>query len=339
MDNYLKLCNNSEGNLFQYSKKEKLRISIISAVYNRGKYLLRFLKSIQNQHFENIEIILIDDYSTDNTVDLIKSYQSIDQRIILIQNRKNFGTFKSRNLGILRSRGEYIIIPDPDDIFSNNNLKVLYFNAIKYNYEIIRYNLYMGEKILYLGDILKNIKSRVVFQPELKTYSFYATGNLQYIDYNVADKFIKREVLIRALNLLKREYLNIHMISFEDQLLNFMTHITAKSFYFLKKICYYYIKNTDSISNKGIFEKNIEDIFIMLKIIFQLLRHTLIEKNIFNIIFQDFVIGNNYINKTELMKNNSNFFLDSIDLFLKDNFISNNTREYMNMLKQKLKSF
>ena len=339
MDNYLKLCNNTDGSLFKYSKKKILRVSIIAAVYNRGKYLLRFLKSIQNQHFENIEIILIDDFSSDNTINLIKLYQSIDQRIILIKNKKNFGTFKSRNLGILKSRGEYILIPDPDDIFSKNSLKNLYFNAIKYNYEIIRFNLYMGKNYLYLGNSVKKIKSRIIFQPELKTHSFYATGRLRYIDYNVANKFIKRKVLISALNLLLKKYLSIYMITFEDQLLNFLTQTTAKSFYFLKKICYYYIKNEASITIKGIFEKKIENVFCMLKIIIPLLKNTLYEKNIFNIIFKDFVISNKIANKTNLMKNNKKFYIQTIDLFLKDDFISNKTRKYMKKLKKILKSY
>ena len=140
---------------------------------------------------------------------LIKKYQSFDQRIILIKNRKKYGTFKSRNLGILKSRGEYTILPDPDDIFSKDSLKLLYFYAIKHKYEMIRFNLYIGKKKLYLANSVKKIKNKAVFQPELKTYSFYATGRLNYIDYNVANKFIKREVVIKALNILQKQYLTI----------------------------------------------------------------------------------------------------------------------------------
>ena len=82
---YLNLCKNKENNLLDFSNKIKNpKVSIITPIYNRGKYLLRFLKSIQYQNFNEIEILLIDDCSTDNTTNLIKYYQNIDHRIILI---------------------------------------------------------------------------------------------------------------------------------------------------------------------------------------------------------------------------------------------------------------
>ena len=75
-----------------FNKVEIPKISIISPVYNRGKYILRFLRSIQNQGFEDIEIIFIDDYSTDNSVKLIEKYQKEDKRIVLLKNKRNKGT-------------------------------------------------------------------------------------------------------------------------------------------------------------------------------------------------------------------------------------------------------
>ena len=87
-------------------KNEIPKISIISPIYNRGKYILRFLRSIQNQYFDNIEIIFVDDFSSDNSVELIKNYQFEDERIILIEHNKNKGTLISRNDGALISKGE-----------------------------------------------------------------------------------------------------------------------------------------------------------------------------------------------------------------------------------------
>ena len=122
IEDYLKLCNNELIKLNQTKKYKEPKISIVSPIFNRGKYLLRFIKSIQNQKFKKIEIILIDDYSTDNTRTLIKKYQKEDKRILLIENKKNKGTFASRNIGILKSRGKYIILPDPDDILAQDCL-------------------------------------------------------------------------------------------------------------------------------------------------------------------------------------------------------------------------
>jgi len=91
---------------------ENPKISLISAVYNSEKYILRFLRSIQNQIFADIEIIFIDDYSNDNSTFIIEKYKKGDERIILIKNKKNKGTFFSRNIGTLKAKGEFLIFPD-----------------------------------------------------------------------------------------------------------------------------------------------------------------------------------------------------------------------------------
>ena len=337
IEKYLQLCNKSNINELHFSKKIKNpKVSIISPIYNRGKYLLRFLKSIQYQNFKDIEIILIDDCSSDNTLDLIKTYQNIDYRIILIKNKKNSGTFKSRNVGILSSKGEFVILPDPDDILEQNSLQMFYTFATKYNYEMLRFNIYFGNRKIFISGLVNRIKSREVLQPELKTFIYYAAGILMIVDYNVTNKFIKRIALIRALNMLGKEYLNIYMITCEDQLLNYILHRTVKSYYFLKKIGYYYITNDDSITRRQFNSNNTKNIFINLKTIFNFSKNNDYEKNMFNIFFRDFVIGKSILNRTNLLKENTNFYINAIDTFLENEFISINNRDYMIQLKQKL---
>ena len=83
IEEYLKYCNNNLIKIKKSNKFDHPKISIISPIYNRGKYAFRFIKSIQNQNFKQIEIIIIDDCSNDETKALIKQYQKEDQRIIL----------------------------------------------------------------------------------------------------------------------------------------------------------------------------------------------------------------------------------------------------------------
>ena len=71
---YLNFCNSNISRFKYFGLIKFPKVSIISPIFNRGEYLLRFLKSIQNQYFNDIEIILIDDFSSDNTLDLIKKY-------------------------------------------------------------------------------------------------------------------------------------------------------------------------------------------------------------------------------------------------------------------------
>ena len=244
IEKYLKVCS-FEGNL-KYLKVNKSifpKISIITPVFNTGKFVLRLLRSVQYQNFNSIEIILIDDCSIYNSLELLKKYKTEDCRIRIIKNKINKGTFASRNIGILKSKGIYLMFPDSDDILLENSLKYFYNFSIKYDYEVLRYNLYKGQGRTFFDFINKKLKSRPIYQPELATYLFYGFGYLSQLDFNISSKFIKREALIRALNVIPKSDLFMYMSTFEDGLLNYMLYRTAKSSYFLKRLGYYYIQN------------------------------------------------------------------------------------------------
>ena len=86
------------------------------SVYNREKYLCEAIESVLNQTFKDFEFIIIDDASTDGTSRLLKEYSKIDNRIILISNKKNLGLTESLDKGMRSARGEYIARMDADDI-------------------------------------------------------------------------------------------------------------------------------------------------------------------------------------------------------------------------------
>jgi glycosyltransferase involved in cell wall biosynthesis len=194
-------------NNFHFKNNKKPKVSIISPVFNREKYLIRFINSIQHQIINEIEIIFIDDFSKDKSVKIIESCQLKDQRIILIKNKKKRGTFVSRNIGALKSLGEYIMFPDPDDILSQNIIHICYNLAKKNQYEMIRFNIYKGKGNIFSSYIINKLKSLPIRQPELSTYLFYGLGKLSQIDFNVSSKFIKRTPFILVLNYLEKYYL------------------------------------------------------------------------------------------------------------------------------------
>ena len=165
---------NNDEIIKKYKRISVPKISVVSPVYNNEKYLLRFLKSIRNQNIFRIEIILVDDCSVDNSVLKIEKYTIEDERIILIKNKRNKGTFVTRNIGVLFSKGKYIILPDPDDCLAKNLLKAIYNIAEKYNYEVIRFNSFWTKtKKKTFHPFLKKLENREVFQPELSTYMYY----------------------------------------------------------------------------------------------------------------------------------------------------------------------
>jgi len=161
--NFLKFYSNSNIVIKKFKKRDKSKISIIYAIYNREKFLNRLIKNLQYQNFIDIEIILVDDYSKDNSVNIIKEFLKKDERIILIRNKKNKGTFIARNIGILYSKGEYIFIPDPDDIISKDILRTSYRMAKKFNYDTFLIDKYFNKKVDFYNYIFnKNMVNKMV---------------------------------------------------------------------------------------------------------------------------------------------------------------------------------
>ena len=95
------------------------KVTVIIPTYNMENYLDVCLNSILNQTYQNIEILCIDDCSTDNTYKKLLSYQSKDQRIFVFKNQKNSMVGYSRNFGLSKATGEYVLFVDPDDYCSN----------------------------------------------------------------------------------------------------------------------------------------------------------------------------------------------------------------------------
>jgi len=275
---------------FQRNKKPK--ISIIISVYNGEKYILRLLRSIQNQLFDNIEIIFVDDYSKDNTTKVIEELQKYDERIILIKLKRNKGTLIARNIGVLKSKGEFLIIPDSDDILSKNILRICYYTAKKNNYDLIRFNMFSEKNFIF--NIIDNNLKNPIYQPELKNILIYGLGYQKLIDGIISNKFIKR-IILRALNNIKKYYLNKHMTYFEDGLINFSLHRNANSLYLLKRLGYFYIFNPKSISHSVNKNKYFLCYFTFLKYIFENIKNNKYEKEMVYFLLDEYIKYNNIL--------------------------------------------
>ena len=98
-------------------------VSIIVPVYNAEKFIKDTIKTVIDQTYENWELLLVNDCSTDKCVEIIKEYQQKDKRIKLFSNTKNSGAAISRNKGIEESRGRYIAFLDADDLWEPKKLE------------------------------------------------------------------------------------------------------------------------------------------------------------------------------------------------------------------------
>ena len=128
--------------------KNDIRFSIIIPNYNKGKYIEECLNSVVNQTLKNIEIIFIDDGSTDNSLEIIKKYNNVK---LLQTNRLQAGG--ARNLGIKHAIGEYIIFLDSDDYLTSNIVLEKLSNFIK-NEDIIFLN-YTKNKFGTISEVIE----------------------------------------------------------------------------------------------------------------------------------------------------------------------------------------
>ncbi len=123
-----------------------IKVSIIVPIYNVEKYLKTCIESILNQTLEEIEIICINDGSTDTSLDILNSFSEKDKRIRII-NKLNSGYGATMNIGLSVARGEYIGIVEPDDYIKENMFEELYNFAEKSSADIVKSDFYY-----YLGE-------------------------------------------------------------------------------------------------------------------------------------------------------------------------------------------
>lgn len=116
-------------------------ISIISPVFNSYKYLDDFIKSIINQSFTDFELLLIDDNSSDESLDKCLYYQKEDKRIKVYHLEKNSGAANARNVGLEKAKGEFITFADSDDILPPTSLEIMYKNIVETNSDILFCNM------------------------------------------------------------------------------------------------------------------------------------------------------------------------------------------------------
>lgn len=214
-------------------------VSIIIPAYNSEKFIRRCLDSVVNQIYKNIEIIVVDDASTDNTEKIIKEYAEKDNRIRPFYSSENKGVSFSRNIGLKASTGEYIMFVDSDDELTKDAVRRMVDIANKYNsdyvdsYQIIKYaknnkeymftEFKLPKKHLVLGSIENN--------PKIINMYMYIKG-----------KLIKKNLIN---DLLFDESLKIY----EDLVFEQTIKSKVRNYVMINKPIYVYYEREDSLVN------------------------------------------------------------------------------------------
>ena len=204
------------------------KVGIIIPMYNCQNTIKKTLRSIQNQNLLEIEIILINDFSKDNTLKIIENLIVEDSRIKIINNKKNMGILYSRSIGTLSSKGKYIFPLDNDDmLMSEDVLNVVYKEAKFNNIDIVTFK---GVTVTNINDFLnnKNLKEfrnyrsiRVYYQPEL--------GDFSIGRYVIWGKCIKTKLYKKAIKTLGKKIYSQYITYLEDGIIHYILCQKAES--------------------------------------------------------------------------------------------------------------
>lgn len=221
-------------------------ISIIIPIYNADRYLDKCLEFVINQTYRNIEIILINDGSTDNSINIINEYKQKDERILVI-NRENKGVLYTRLEGLKKAKGKYISYIDSDDWIEKNMIEILYNKIIKYDADVVKCEYAYNNSNVANGTL--NIKEDKFIKKEEFEPLFYDKFFVDMNIHNLWDQMFKKELIIDCISNINTD------ISMGDDLeINIQLFKNIRNILFIPDVLYHYRYNCDSISNNSKIE-------------------------------------------------------------------------------------
>ncbi|MDR0810870.1 MAG: glycosyltransferase [Paludibacter sp.] len=242
----------------QQVTKDTTLVSVLIPCYNTANYLHRCLDSIVNQTLREIEIICINDASTDNSAQILQKYAESDNRIKVITFSENRGVAVARNVGIQQAQGEYLGFVDSDDYVDLNFYEKLYFRA-------------------------KNADAEVV-----KAQVSQLNTDNSTVSYNIDIKLSNKTIFTTFfwLAIYKRELIQKNNIRFlegfvyaEDRIFPLTASYLANKMETVSNTCYHYIRRNDSTDSLLLNKKKIENYCACINKIFAFINNTIDNKN------------------------------------------------------------
>ena len=210
-----------------------IKVSIIIPVYNSDKYLEQCLNSVIEQKFKSIEIIVVNDASTDNSLEIMKKYQIKDDRIVLVNLEERRGVANARNKGLECARGEYISFIDSDDWVSKDYVGFLYEEIEKEKADMVSTSFY------FYDDVTKGYK-------EYKISQFYCNNDFSTIKQKkriVSNPSFEIVVWSKIYNkkfLINNNFSFVELKGKEDVLFSYEVFLLANKLKFVNNPIYFY---------------------------------------------------------------------------------------------------
>ena len=283
-----------------------MKVSIIVPVYNVEKYLEKCLDSLVNQSFKNIEIIIVNDGSTDNSEKIINKYCQKYHNIKYLK-KKNGGLSSARNYGLKFAKGEYILFVDSDDYIDNNMVELMYNAIIKDDNDIVvcEFNYDYGNKKVRSNsnlDYTSDLKKKYLLTPPMACIRLYKRNIFNNIKFKEG-------------------------IYYEDLEINPKMVLYTKKISFINKALYNYVIHDNSIMRSKNFNNKLHDIYSVL------------DSN-YNILYNDYPNEIEYMYIIHLLRTASLRFLeykdgekelDKIVSIMKDKFPNWNQNDYFKL--------
>lgn len=242
-------------------------LSIIIPVYNTARYLERCLNSILKQTYKNLEIILVNDCSTDNSLDIINRYIELDQRVKSISHNENKGLFQARISGVEEASGEYIAFVDSDDFVSIDYYRTLINKAIETNSDMVlsdwAYEYEDGRREILNFDGPRNLELNLEKEEILKT--FMSQKGLCFSWQLVWNKIYKKTLWNKCYKEFKQfSDKHGHLIMTEDIAFSCVFWMYAQKVTNVHEVLYFYSQNqnqsTATSTSFERYDKNLNDV-------------------------------------------------------------------------------
>ena len=232
-------------------------VSIILTVYNAEKYLRQCVQSILNQTYKNLELLLVNDGSKDNSLQICQELAQKDDRIRVF-DKPNGGCSTAKNMGIENARGEYFTFIDPDDCMLSHHIECLVNAASKADMGVVDF-LRTKPKEQYKENTSKQLSAKGNFVEKDE----FVKGILAFPTYGggvVWNKLFKKSIL-------KELRFDENCYYFDDLNFLFKYVMRCKTFYYLPIKTYMYVVNPNSISAKNISERKLTCLYGMKELV------------------------------------------------------------------------
>ena len=252
---------------FTEKNVEKPKVSVVIPVYNVEKYLVECMDSVINQTFKDIEIICVNDGSTDDSLAILEYYAKLDNRIKII-TQENRGLGNARNVGMRHASGDYLVFIDSDDYISLDTIAKLYNNSLSNGSDIVIFKIARFDNEGNVNYKLPGFDFDDFFEEvDFNNFSFTYSDIKKYVmnaSFSACLKFYKKEIFDKQDDLIFPEG-----IAYEDVPFHIKIMLYANKISFVPEFLYYYRFNPNSIINTS---SNGDDIFIICDMVESFLR-------------------------------------------------------------------